>query len=121
MVCVVFGLGVCVVLDRRASTDRPSSLAVEGIRGFAILAMVALLPLAQAVGTSNQIHFVAINGFGAWVAIMIAVLTGIESASPVARWLAGLTVLGAVLLSVIIPTDAQLNHPYRSPGPGENP
>ena len=119
VVCVVLGLGVCVVLDRRASTGKPSSLAGEGIRGFAILAMVALLPLAQAVGTSNQIHFMAVNGFGAWVAIMIAVLTGIESASPVARWLVGLAVSGAVVLSAIIPTDTQLNHPYRSPGPEE--
>ena len=118
VVCVVLGLGVCVVLDRRASTE-PSSLADEGIRGFAVLAMVALLPLAQAIGTSNQIHFMAVNGFGAWVAIMIAVLTGIESASPIARWLAGLTVSGAVVLSAIIPTDTQLNHPYRSPGPKE--
>jgi hypothetical protein len=115
VVSVALLVGLCVVLDRRMSASGMSSLSREGVRGFAVLAMVAFMPVTQAAGTGNQIHFMAINGFAAWVAIMIAVLTGIESSTQIARWLTGAAVGGAVLLSAIIPTDAQWSHPYRTP------
>jgi hypothetical protein len=114
VVSVALLVGLCVVLDRRRSESGMSSLSREGLRGFAVLAMVASMPVTQAAGTGNQIHFMAINGFAAWVAIMIAVLTGIESSTQIARWLTGAAVGGAVLLSAIIPTDAQWTHPYRT-------
>ena len=111
-------IAIGVVVDRRLAATG-SSLRAEGVRGYAVLAMVAMMPVAQAAGTSNAIYFMVINGFAAYVALMIAVLTGTESAPPAARGLVAVAVGGAVALSAITSTDANWSNPYRTPGRAE--
>jgi len=111
-------IAIGVLVDRRLGATG-SSLRAEGVRGYALLTMVVMLPVAQAAGTGNSIHFLVINGFAAYVAVMIAVLTGIESAPTVARDLVAVAVGGAVALSAITSTDANWSNPYRTPGRAE--
>ena len=56
----------------------------------------------------------AINGFAAWAAIMLAILTGLEAAPVLARGLATAVTAAAVLLSAVVPADGLWAHPYRT-------
>ncbi|GIG76065.1 hypothetical protein Pfl04_44690 [Planosporangium flavigriseum] len=109
-------VGVVVRLHRwRAGTGAPRP-RWERRRGVAIIGMLALLPVLQAAGTNNALHFVAVNGFASWAALMVVVLTGIESTRVVARWLTGAVTAGAVALSASIGTSGLWSYPYRTAG-----
>jgi hypothetical protein len=112
VVAVTIGLAV-MVTDRVERIGR-SSLTREGRRGWAVLAMVALVPLTQAMGTGNPLYDMAINGYAAWVALIIAVVTGVETAPRLARGLAVVMAAGAVTLSTSIAVNGLLAHPYRT-------
>ncbi|HCT77243.1 MAG TPA: hypothetical protein DGG94_22615 [Micromonosporaceae bacterium] len=113
-VALVAGLGV--VLAGRLTKSRASSVTREGRRGWAILGMLALLPAAQAMGTGNPIYMMAINAFATWMAIVIAVLTGIETAPTVTRIAVASAALAAVVLSACIGANGVWQSPYRTPG-----
>ncbi|GIJ64135.1 hypothetical protein [Virgisporangium aurantiacum] len=108
---VVLLVAIAVLVDRRA---RGSALRVEGWRGWTILAAVALVPVTQAAGTGNPLYFMAINGFAAWAAIMLAILTGLETAPVIARVLTATVTAAAVLLSAVVAGDGLWAHPYRA-------
>jgi hypothetical protein len=122
-----------VVLRERSGRwgRRPglSSLSRQGSRDWAVIGMLVVLPLAQAVGTSNPILVGGINGFAAWMAIIIVVVTGIEAAPAVARRLTIVVAVGTVVASACIATGGLLLNPYRtarqaaatSPVPGVRP
>jgi hypothetical protein len=93
-----------------------SSLTRDGLRGCAVLAMLALTPVTQALGTGNPIYFMAVNGFAAWMAIIIAILTGIEAAPFAARWLMTATAAAAIFLTVAIGSSGVRLNPYRTAG-----
>lgn len=124
LVAGVVGLGVLLHgrytrTRRDGPVGRPapgavSSLCRESRRGWAILAMIALLPVTQAAGTGNPLYFMAVNAFAAWTALVVAVLTGIERAPVAARWLTAAVTAGAVALASVIATDALWKHPYRT-------
>jgi hypothetical protein len=106
-------VGLAVLLDRRRGIEVPS-LRRERKRGWVMLGLLLLLPILQALGTGNPLYFMAVNGFAAWVAVGIAIATGIESAPVAARALTGVAVAGAVLLTALIAKDSLWSHPYRT-------
>jgi hypothetical protein len=107
------GLSVVVVERIRAVG---SSLPRDGARGVVVLAMLVLLPLTEAAGTGNAILRMAFNGLALWAAVLIAVVTGIERAAPVARLLGKAALAATVGLATIISATASWAFPYRSPG-----
>jgi hypothetical protein len=126
-VAVVIGLTV-LLRDRYGSATKaaqpdeertdPSSLSREGRAGWAILLMLALIPVTQAAGTGNPLYFMAVNGYAAWLALIIVVVTGVETAPRLAHWLAAAMAAGAVLLSTSIAVDGLWSHPYRTASVG---
>jgi hypothetical protein len=100
-------------LERR-SVKAGSSPRRPDWRAWAVLGMVAVMPVTQAAGTGNPVHFLAINGLAAWVALLVAVVTAIVTATLAARALAVTATAGTVFLSMIISTDGMWNHPYRT-------
>lgn len=109
------------VLSRWRSVKRvepvtTSSLSRDGLPGVAVLAMLALTPVTQALGTGNPLYMMAINGFAAWMAIIIAILTGIDAAPKAARWLMTAIAGAAVLLSASVGSSGVRQFPYRTVG-----
>lgn len=104
------------LLDRRPF-DAMSSLPRAGRRGTAVAVLLLALPLTQAAGTGNPFYFMSFNGFSAWMALTIFILTGIEGAPAAARALTGVCAAGGVLTSAAICTNALWFHPYRTSPP----
>jgi hypothetical protein len=116
---------VVVLLDRRAPAapgpalrppSRQSSLRHEGLRGWVVLGMLAVLPFTQAAGTGNPIMHMALDGFAAWGALVIVALTGIEGAPAPARAMTAAAAAGCVAISSIVATGASWVDPYRTAG-----
>ena len=114
-ITLIVALGT--LLDWRRPFSRVSSLRREGWRGTAMVLLLLAIPLTQAAGTGNPIYYMAFNCFPPCAAVIILVLTGIESAPPVARALTAVAAAGAVLLSASIGTSGLLLHPYRMARP----
>ena len=76
--------------------------------------MVAVLPLTQAAGTGNPVHYLAINALAAWVALVVTVVTGLPESAVAARGLTALALAGAVSFTAVIGADGVWNHPYRT-------
>jgi hypothetical protein len=108
-------IGVVALLDRAPAADGTrSSLTHTTWRNWTVLALLAVLPLTQAAGTGNPLHYMAFNCFVAWLALMIAVATGIEGAPLPARAIAAAVVAIGALLAASIGTNGVLRHPYRT-------
>lgn len=100
-----------------ASTARSvelSSLSRDGLRGWAVLAMLAILPIAQGMGTGNPLYFMAINGFAAWMAILVAVVTGVDAAPSTARWMTTVAGAASVMLAANVGSTGIRLQPYRA-------
>jgi hypothetical protein len=80
-----------------------------------LLAMLSVLPLAQAFGTSNRIWMVASDAFPAWFAVVIWFLfTGARRPTAgLVTWCATASIVGLVPL---IAASGLLAHPYRTTG-----
>jgi hypothetical protein len=105
--------------DGPASSKPPaisSSLSRHPLRDAGIVGMLLALPVVQAMGTSNPIFLMAINGFAAWMAIIIAIVTGIEAEPTVARRLTVLAAAWAVLAVPCVATGGLWRHPYLTGG-----
>lgn len=97
------------------TSDAPaSSITRDGFRGFAVLAMLSLSPITQAMGTGNPLYFTAINGFAAWMTLIIAVYTGIEGAPAAARWILGMCATAITVLAVSVGVSGVKTFPYRA-------
>lgn len=93
------------VVSARLSGRHPG----EGVRGWLLLAVLVLLPLVYAIGTGNIPLKVAANAFAVWVAVLIAVLTGLRSS----RWLTATVTAAALVATASIATGGLWRHPYR--------
>jgi hypothetical protein len=101
----------------RAGSDAPpamSSIGTAGPRSWLVLAALVLLPLAQAIGTTGSLMPRAIGAFAAWMAILIAVLTGIEAASAVCRWMVAALLTATVVATGFIAVGGLWRFPYRT-------
>jgi hypothetical protein len=108
-------IGVVALVDRApAAGGTRSSLTRTTRRDWTVLALLAVLPLAQAAGTGNPVHYMAFNCFVAWLALMIAVATGIEGTPLPARGIAAALVAIGAVLAAGIGTNGVLRHPYRT-------
>lgn len=99
-----------------ASGVETSSIGRDGLRGLAVLTMLALTPITQALGTGNPLYFMAINGFAAWMTIVIAILTGIEAAPRAARWVLTVSGVAVIVLAASVGTSGVRTYPYRTVG-----
>lgn len=83
---------------------------------YAVFVMLIALPVAQAAGTGNPIHFLAITGLGVWVAAAIAILTGLHPDAFGPRALVAGMLSGLVVATSLIAVDGLWNRPYRTTG-----
>ncbi len=86
----------------------------ENLRSWIVLAMLAALPFVQAFGTNTPLYMIGFNAFAAWAALMIAVLTSIESAPLVARTTTAVVTAGALVAIAAISYGGLMVNPYRS-------
>jgi hypothetical protein len=86
----------------------------RGLRAWPVFGMLLLLPFAQAMGTGNPIHMMAVNAFAVWMAIMLAIYTGFETLPVVSRALATAALALGVALSACIGVNGVLLNPYRT-------
>ncbi len=100
--------------EKKSETPIASSITRDGFRGFAVLAMLSLSPITQAMGTGNPLYFTAINGFAAWMTLVIAVYTGIEGAPAAARWILGMCATAITVLAVSVGVSGVKTFPYRA-------
>jgi hypothetical protein len=102
---------------RRARADIPpamSSLGTAGVRSWLVLAALALFPIVQALGTTGGLTIRAIGGFAAWMAVMIAVGTGLEAASALVRGMVAAVLAVTVLAAGSIAVGGLWRTPYRT-------
>ena len=113
-VAVVVWLAVQVTEPR----NEPQQLTPGRSRsyGWAVFALLAVFPVTQALGTGNPLYYMAINAFSAWMAIIVAILTGFKPSNAPARRLTAALAAGAVVLSACVATSASWSHPYRTAG-----
>jgi hypothetical protein len=78
--------------------------------------MLVLLPAAHAMGTGNPLHWLAVNAYAAWVALMVAVVTGLAAAPRPARWFGVAAVATALVCAASIAQNALWANPYRTVG-----
>lgn len=95
---------------------RLPSLCRESRCGWAMLGLLVILPITQGLGTGNPIYMMVNNGFGCWMAVIIAVATGIETAPFVARVFGVVLAASGIVSSVLITRSGVLEHPYRTEG-----
>jgi hypothetical protein len=81
-----------------------------------VLLMLTALPVLQAAGTGNPIHYLALPGLGLWMAVAIAILTSLPRSAHGSRTLIAGALAGLVLATSLIATDGLWNRPYRTTG-----
>ena len=92
----------------------PSSLSADRARGRFLLLALFLVPFVYALGTSNAPPVLWVNGFALWVAVLVAVLTGMESAPPAARALTAVVTAAAVLIAPCVAVGGLWRYPHRT-------
>jgi hypothetical protein len=102
------------VVAGRYGLTRRSALSREKTRSWVVLGLLVVLPILQAFGTNNPLYTIGFNAFAAWVAVMIAVLTGIWAVPVVARMTVGLVTVASLVAVVSISYSGMFLHPYRS-------
>lgn len=101
---------------RACEPSRDSSPGRERAGGWPVLAMLALLPVAYAVGTNTAIAVHAFNALGVWLALVVAAVTGIEAAARPARVLSAGLAAAAIAAGTCIATGGLWVNPYRMSG-----
>lgn len=81
-----------------------------------VFGLLLVLPVAQAAGTGNPVHYLAMTGLGVWMAVGIAVLTGLQVSALGARTLVAGTLAMLVVATSLIAVDGLWNRPYRTTG-----
>lgn len=102
-------------LDRRRRRRAPS-LCRESPQGWLILGLLAILPITHGLGTGNELYVMVMNGFAGWMALIIAIVTGMDTSPRVARIFGGALAASAVAASVLITKSGLLERPYRTDG-----
>jgi hypothetical protein len=114
-------IGVTTLVRNRLTRPDPArggSSAASTSRGtWAVIGLLALLPITQAIGTaSNELQWMAVLAQAAWAAIAITVVTGTRAASADGRWVAGAATAGVVALTACVAINGLWVHPYRTEG-----
>ncbi|RZU52568.1 hypothetical protein EV385_4441 [Krasilnikovia cinnamomea] len=91
-----------------------STVGAGGPRGWMLLLVLTLVPIGQAIGTTGPLMVRAIGGFAAWMAVLIAVFTGIEAASAICRRLVASVLAATVLAAGLIAVGGLWRYPYRT-------
>jgi hypothetical protein len=99
---------LAAVIAKRWSADK------DNLRTWVLLGLLAVLPVVQAFGTNNSLYAIGLNGFAAWLALMIAVAASIGSAPVAARVLTGLVTVGSIVAVASISYGGMMTNPYRS-------
>lgn len=105
---------VAVVTAAVAVIAKRWSPGKENLRSWVVLGMLAVLPFVQAFGTNTPLYMIGFNAFAAWAALMIAILTSIETAPAVARTTTALVAAGSLVAVATISYGGLILHPYRS-------
>lgn len=105
---------VAVLTMATALVSKRWSPGRDNLRTWVIVGLLAVLPFIQAFGTNNSLYAIGFNAFAAWVALMITVVTGIDSAPLLARGIVGLVTATSVLAVASISYGGVLVNPYRS-------
>jgi hypothetical protein len=117
---VLVGLALIVVVSVMVTSRTDTAQRVPGLAGpraanGAVLALLALLPIVQAVGTGNALSHLAINLYACWVALMVLAAVVLHSRGAVkAHFLVVSSTACAVVLAGAIGADGLLLHPYRA-------
>ncbi|MEU4601635.1 hypothetical protein AB0F43_01525 [Kribbella sp. NPDC023972] len=121
LAAVLVGLvtAVTAVVAGRYGLTRRSALSRENTRGWVVLGLLLVLPMVQAFGTNNPLYTIGFNAFAAWVAVLIAVVTGIWAVPVVARMTVGLVTVASLVAVASISYSGMFLHPYRSVGHAE--
>jgi hypothetical protein len=96
--------------------DTGSSLTKPRARTWGVLIMLALLPIAQAGGSNTGLLGMAIGSLAAWVAVVIAVLTGLEAAPRAAAWLTAAAATVVLVMTTSIAVTGLWINPYLTAG-----
>lgn len=86
---------------------------LENTRGRLLLAAPAVLPLGYAFGTSNIPLKVSVLAFAAWMAVLIAVITGLDRTAVAARAVTAAVAVGSLVVVGCVATGGAWRHPYR--------
>ncbi len=90
------------------------AIANDSGRTWLVVALLTMLPVLQGVGTGNPLYFMAVNGFAAWAAVIIFVLTGVTATPLAVRVLMGAIAAGAAITATLIASTSLWIHPYRT-------
>jgi hypothetical protein len=102
-----------LVLSRFSRRCVPS-LCRDTWRGWVVMGLVFFTPIMHGFGTGNPLYMMIVNGFAAWMAMIIAILTGLDRAAQVARGFAGMVAVAAAMASVLIAKSGLTEYPYRT-------
>lgn len=90
------------------------TIANDSGRTWLVIALLTMLPVLQGVGTGNPLYFMAVNGFAAWAAVIIFVLTGVTATPLAVRTLMAAIAGGAAITATLIASTSLWLHPYRT-------
>jgi hypothetical protein len=96
--------------------DLRGSFTSAGVGRATVFLMLVALPIAQAAGTGNPVHYLAMTGLGLWMAASIMVLTGFDVSAHAPRTLVAGTLAVLVVATSAIAFDGLWNRPYRTTG-----
>jgi hypothetical protein len=86
---------------------------LEDGRGRLLLGGLAVLPLMHAFGTSNIPLKVSVMAFALWMAVLVAVITGLDRQAVAARGLTVAVAAGSLLVTACVSTGGLWRNPYR--------
>jgi hypothetical protein len=89
-------------------------IACDSGRTWLMVGLLVMLPVLQGVGTGNPLYFMAVNGFAAWAAVIIFVLTGVTATPVAVRVLLSAVAVGAAITATLIASTSLWLHPYRT-------
>lgn len=92
------------------STQSPSSSRTTVML---VVTMLLLLPPIGAMGTGNPVHFLAVNQYACWMALLVMAVTALPAGGVLARF-AGTATACALLVCATTGANGVLVHPYRS-------
>jgi len=87
---------------------------LDTARDRLLLGVLAALPLSYAFGTSNIPLKVSVMAFAAWMAVLVAVVTGLDRRAVAARAITAAVAAGTLLVTACAATGGLWRHPYRN-------
>jgi hypothetical protein len=86
---------------------------LEDARGRSLLAVLAVLPLGYAFGTSNIPLTVSVCAFAVWMAVLVAAVTGLDRTAVAARAVTAAVAAASLIVVACVATGGAWRHPYR--------